>query len=360
MQVVAIADDLSGATETLAALGIWGSKVWLNTESPKSLLNEMDSGNHLVIDTNSRSLSATDARLNAKKISNLVSNLKTDALMFRKVDSLLRGNVAAEVEEAHTNGPVVIALANPETQRATLDGVVLIQGVPLHLTDLWQAEATEPWASIGEALGKTKNAIVPLLKVREGLENLASTLQELASSNTVAICDSETDADLTSIVLASAKVMGAQLIGTAGLARAIGKILKPAAIKINLPTPDQKGLMVIVGSGAEASRRQVEALEGKGIKVHALTTSGLDRENSQAATTASLVLTGGETARAVLAATSTDWIRPFEEIENGVVASETNNHQIVITKPGSYGDDLTLVRAVNYIKALSTNELSKK
>jgi hypothetical protein len=45
---------------------------------------------------------------------------------------------------------------------------------------------------------------------------------------------------------------------------------------------------------------------------------------------------------------------PFTEIENGVVCSIASNGQIVITKPGSYGDDLALVRAVNFISELPT------
>lgn len=360
MQVVAVADDLSGATETLAALGLWGAKVWLNTDSPKDFLNELDSGNDMVIDTNSRLLSTAQARLSAKKIRNLLSNAQRSALVFRKVDSLLRGNIATEVEEALDQGPVVIALANPETGRTNVDGSVLVKGVALHETGLWDLEEHEPWRSIGAALGNLPSVVIPLVKVRSGVQELAQALIECANARAIAICDAETDTDLDAIAQATRQITDVQLIGTAGLARAIARIVRPTHKAVQAPSVMARNVMVIVGSGAEASRRQVAELDKQGTKSYIFGVEGTDKPSIDSAIGSSLVLTGGETARVFLESMGIEWVKPFAEIENGLIASTTSNSQIVVIKPGSYGDDQTLIRAVNYIKNFSNKEMSQR
>ena len=75
MQVIAVADDLSGATETLAALGLWGSRVWLKTTNPKVLLNEIKDRQNLVIDSNCRQVGPEQARLMLREIYNVLTNL---------------------------------------------------------------------------------------------------------------------------------------------------------------------------------------------------------------------------------------------------------------------------------------------
>lgn len=360
MQVVGVADDLSGATETLAALGLWGARVWLNTQNPNGLLNEIQLGKDLVIDTNSRQLLSGEAKLAAKHSANLISNLPTGSLVFRKVDSLLRGNLAEEIAEATAQGPVVIALANPQTGRTTVQGKVLVNGQPLELTNIWQLEQSQPWATVGAAIAQTPFIELSLDAVRAGGDELLKTIRAAADQNLAIICDAETDQDLDAIAQASITLENVQLIGTAGLAKAVGKIVRPNALEVQFPDVRNHDVAVVVGSGAKASQRQLQVLANHGISANSLGQGLAALPALDVGQSASLVLTGGETARAVLDELGVEWIMPFTEIENGVVCSIASNGQIVITKPGSYGDDEALLRAVNFLKELSKQKESQK
>ncbi|RIQ15702.1 nucleotide-binding domain containing protein, partial [Jiangella rhizosphaerae] len=59
---------------------------------------------------------------------------------------------------------------------------------------------------------------------------------------------------------------------------------------------------------------------------------------------AALVLSGGETARAVLAAIGVGELHVREAWDDGVVVSTAPGGRVVVTKPGAFGDPHTLVR----------------
>ncbi|NGN62679.1 4-hydroxythreonine-4-phosphate dehydrogenase, partial [Streptomyces sp. A7024] len=62
-----------------------------------------------------------------------------------------------------------------------------------------------------------------------------------------------------------------------------------------------------------------------------------------------LVLTGGETARRVLDALGITELHPAGEIHHGAVRSHSREGRTVVTRPGSYGDDhslLTIARSL--------------
>jgi uncharacterized protein YgbK (DUF1537 family) len=67
-----------------------------------------------------------------------------------------------------------------------------------------------------------------------------------------------------------------------------------------------------------------------------------------------LIVTGGETARAVLTASDITGLRLLREVEPGVpLAVSTGARQIpVITKSGSFGNWATLVHCVRVLRAL--------
>jgi len=354
MQVIAVADDLSGATETLAALGLWGSRVWLSTTNPKALLNEIKDHQNLVIDSNCRQVGPERARLQLREISNVLTNLPKGSVVFRKIDSLLRGNLAQIVEEAQHHGPVIVAVANPETGRTAAGGVVYVNDTPLDQTGLWEIETSKPWSSIAEALVPSSSRVISIEMVRSGKANLVQVLTEASNAGAVSICDSQTEEDLDLVAEAAMAIEKAQLVGTAGLARAIAKRIKLQTLPQEIPKLSTDEICVLVGSAAQASARQIEKLSDMKATTFKLNDEKSTFPSLMEIGKSSLVLTGGETARRVLEALDVSWIKPFLEIENGVVASQTNDGRVVVIKPGSYGDDLALVRAVNFISELPT------
>jgi D-threonate/D-erythronate kinase len=62
-----------------------------------------------------------------------------------------------------------------------------------------------------------------------------------------------------------------------------------------------------------------------------------------------LVLTGGETARAVVDAIGITTLHPVHEIHHGAVESVTTDGRRVVTRPGSFGTADSLVAIVRYL-----------
>jgi 4-hydroxythreonine-4-phosphate dehydrogenase len=62
-----------------------------------------------------------------------------------------------------------------------------------------------------------------------------------------------------------------------------------------------------------------------------------------------LVLTGGETARAVVDAIGLTTLRPIYEIHHGAVASVASDGRRIVTRPGSFGGADSLVDIVRYL-----------
>ncbi|MGO4427656.1 four-carbon acid sugar kinase family protein, partial [Streptomyces sp. MCAF7] len=165
-----------------------------------------------------------------------------DTLVLKKIDSLLRGNVAAEVAALAADGAnVIVAPALPAAGRAVRAGVVHLGSTPLHHSDAWRAEPVPPPSSVAAALGPARTALIPLTAVRGSRRTLLTALRAALAEGRVAICDAETDADLDAIVEAALadgpggpggpggpsgpSGPGTRLVGSGGLAAALGRHL---------------------------------------------------------------------------------------------------------------------------------------
>ncbi|WP_421110724.1 four-carbon acid sugar kinase family protein [Streptomyces sp. NEAU-S77] len=228
-RVLAIADDLSGAAETAAGLRSRTTRSRVLLLGPAATgpeeISAADARAVTVLDLDSRHCPAEDA---ADAVRGALRMAPTgDTLVLKKIDSLLRGNVAAEVAALAADGPgVVVAPALPVAGRVVRAGVVHLGGVPLHEGEAWRAEATAPPSSVADALGGLPTALIPLATVRAARPTLLSALRAAVAAGRVAVCDAETDADLDAIVTASlADVLRLRLVGTGGLATALGRHL---------------------------------------------------------------------------------------------------------------------------------------
>ncbi|MFI7225006.1 four-carbon acid sugar kinase family protein [Nonomuraea angiospora] len=200
-----LADDLTGAAETAAALMSPGRPARIALSVPVAaaalVVTDLDSRHHpRAFDLVREALAHAG-----------------DRRVFVKVDSLLRGDVAATVA-ACLDAPVVFAPALPSAGRTVVGGVPYVHGVPLRETRAWRAEPRPAPATVAEALGD-----VPWVHVPVGAD-LPAVLPAVLAAGRVAVCDAETDADLDAIVAAT---LGgpARLIGSGGLATALGRAL---------------------------------------------------------------------------------------------------------------------------------------
>jgi len=130
--IAVIADDLTGAAE-IAGLG-WRHGLRaeiLHRDEPPSRANLV------VYDSDSRNCSDGEAARRVARIARRIRGQKPD-WVYKKVDSVLRGNVLAEaqaMQKALSLARCLLVPANPSARRIIKDGKYFIRGKPLHQTD---------------------------------------------------------------------------------------------------------------------------------------------------------------------------------------------------------------------------------
>jgi uncharacterized protein YgbK (DUF1537 family) len=262
--MLVVADDLSGAVEVASVLG-----------ARRIALGHADGD---VIDLDTRGLPPDEA---AQRIRALRGRIT-----FKKIDSLLRGNVQAEIEAL--SGEVIVAPALPVEGRTVRDGVLHVHGV---------RQSTPP----------------------------------------IELLDAETDEDLDAIVAAAPET--ATLVGSAGLAAALGRRLGVTP----LPRPTPRDTPLLVGVGTRAADEQVKRL--RDVEVIRGTAEEVARRVA-AAPRSDLVLTGGETARRTLDALGVTTLEAVAQIHYGAVQCRTPDGRHVTIRPGSFGGPDSLVEIV--------------
>lgn len=107
-ELAIIADDLTGALDAAAPFAMRGIKTAVAL-SPAALRGAIATGARVVgISTNSREIPADDAR---DAVRSLVSALPAGIRLFKKIDSRLKGNIAAELDAiAHVRSLVIPAI----------------------------------------------------------------------------------------------------------------------------------------------------------------------------------------------------------------------------------------------------------
>ena len=279
-EILIIADDLTGAADCGVACGA-GAVVLLGTPDGRVPDTAV-----LAFDANTRSMTPEQA---AQTIARLVTDLVhlcdsgtrhyPSVLLFKKVDSTLRGNVGVELAVAlkarRIQAPpaekvvALLAPASPAHGRTTVEGRHRLHGQLLEQADLWSDESVRPRSDLAEILRRSglSRGTLELPLIRADARSLENAMIRLAGEVDVLVCDAETDADLEAIANA-AMVLHPKTIwcGSAGLARHIpGAVgLAPLADHaLRSPYPPVSGVgptLFVVGSPANASLEQASAL----------------------------------------------------------------------------------------------------
>ncbi|QYB01997.1 4-hydroxythreonine-4-phosphate dehydrogenase PdxA [Rhodococcus sp. USK10] len=376
--VAVFADDLSGAAEVASA--------FLDRSAPLSLLlgagEAHEAGGVVIADLDTRSMSAEGA---ARTMRRALDGVPSGTLVVKKIDSLLRGNIGAEVGILADSGPVVFAAGLPALDRTVRGGVVHLGSTPLHAAGVWSAESAPPPESVAALFPDRATRCVP-----RG-PGVGQALAGAASDGVLAICDVETEADLDAIVLACRAIPGVRLAGTSALAAAVARTLPRRDVTAALTVTSAESVLTVVGTAEPVAVQQVASLVSDGarhVPVDAralllgdvdtaplrraldsgqavLTVTGeVDPSNARTLSAAlgrlvaavqhgrrsDLVLTGGETARAVVDALGITSLRPVHEVHHGAVASVASDGRRVVTRPGSFGDATSLSAIAAYLR----------
>ncbi len=132
MKIIVIADDFTGAAEVAGAAIRFGltAEVHVGEIYPSS-------ADVIVVDADSRSLDSKSADARLFELTIQALELRPNVL-FKKVDSLLRGPVAAEIAAMQRAAGLhccLLLCGNPRKQRIVVGGKIFINNVPLHQTE---------------------------------------------------------------------------------------------------------------------------------------------------------------------------------------------------------------------------------
>src|SRR5699024_11024597 len=146
-------------------------------------------------------------------------------LLYKKVDSTLRGPIRAEIDGALAQwGPDAVAVvcpAFPANGRTVRDGVLLVEGIEVHRTAVGQDPVTPVTEShVATLLGATH--------VRLGGTDAHQDAALLRKAGPVVVVDAETEADLEGVAAAvTALGPDAVPVGSAGLATHLARTWAP-------------------------------------------------------------------------------------------------------------------------------------
>ena len=373
--IAVIADDFTGAAE-IGGIGLkYGLKVIIETE-----VNGVTDAELLIIATDTRSMIASEASLEIEKITQKLLQLKPEYI-YKKLDSVLRGNIAAELVaqiKASRKKRAVIVAGNPVFDRLIEKGIYTIKGIPISEThfsndpdfpirtssvvsiidsgicSVESKKVDEVHSAEGLVIGDVKNL--------EDMQNWASKIDEttiaaggagffdvILNSGHNEIKDLKKETVLPNN--RSLFVFGSAFPKSNGILK---RLDNSSVIKKNMPedvycrsdyeqsTFDQwvddvvdclnKNLKTIVSVDFEFNNE-----EGLAVRIKN-TIAELVKNVMQRVQLDSLFIEGGATTSEILNSLKIEKLYPFKELDLGIIQMKVDEYPnlCITTKPGSY------------------------
>lgn len=261
LRAVIVADDLTGAMDAAAPFAKRGLDVCVLT-APDMLATVLaDPPQVLSINTATRHVTAETA---AAVVGALVGELiqLNPELLFKKIDSTLRGHVVAETVaamQASARCDVRICPAVPAQGRILSGGEVFIEGVPLRETAIGRDRRSPPPLVPLPELFRLALLDVPVSLELAG-NNQAPTSPPVLPSFRIA--DASTTEQLMSLAVTAAdRCNDILFVGAAGLTDALAEVLFGCELSVIAPPALSGATLFVVGSRAPQIAKQVAALK---------------------------------------------------------------------------------------------------
>jgi uncharacterized protein YgbK (DUF1537 family) len=333
-----------------------------------------------------------------------------DHYIYKKVDSTLRGNIAAELQavlDVTRAEHAVVCPAFPSIKRTVVNGTLLVDGVPVHETGFARDPVSPVTRSDIVDVLRTGSGIaaesVPVADVQQGPTHLAARIQ--ACESRAVVVDACEDKHLRCI--ADALVLGRDRwvpCGSGGLGAQIPLAFGFSSHPGSVPQAPRGPALLAVGSRNEVSvrqlRRTVETLSppvvsleprqflaraGRPHRVNQVAheIEGLLQEHNtvlltsslsdyapqmrhimapvlgaivtrvlELRTLAGLFLCGGDVARAVCGDEGIQALRILGDLQPGVIVGEAAGDRYeglrVITKAGGFGNEDAIVDVMRH------------
>lgn len=393
-KIMVIADDLTGACDTGIKFTQKGyrTRVIVSKENDKSLLDE--SVDVFSITTDTRNCDSKEAKIIMSKMLDFYGD---NYHFYKKIDSVLRGNIISELDVFLEKGYAKKAIICPsfiEEGRTLENGFLRIS----------RSEG-EAIMNVGEALGLNSWEHVSLETVRAGHEFIVEKVKN--SYQKYIIIDAVTNEDLEIVAKACEMLPECIPAGSSGLARYYYEPIYPK--KMSGVEFEKKGVpLIVVGTKNPITVRQVQKLkEVENLEVYlvyiandgvtVMSTAVLEEKSNKKGillTTnvvyfneentdyllyrnfsnenikeiiakeafhiyskndiSSIIATGGDTGSCVLESLGLDRIDLVEEVMLGIpygVASGTKGKKVkIVTKSGGFGKEDALIKLFEYMR----------
>lgn len=403
VQVAIIADDLTGAMDAAAPFASRGLRTRVIAD-PEGLSDKLGTpagpAEVVSVNTNTRHETPRHAGMEVDRVVRVLERLKP-RILFKKIDSTLRGHVAAETIAALTasgRSQAILTPAFPAQGRTVKGGRVFVHGSPLNDTAIGCDRRECP----------TSESVPDLMRQADARFRVRTTvgggvvLSAENAPHSVLVADCAAQSDLVALARQVMEGSAAALaVGSAGLATALAELaFGPASASSARANGDIGFLVYVVGSRTPESVRQADRLimshpEVVVLEIEAghpggepdlerltcptrgtnvvvirpktdeasdhLDAGGLapalaDSFAKLAARVplSALVVTGGDTTLAVLGRLGTRAIDVKGEVRPGVVVglAELMDRRLwVVTKAGGFGDGGLFLDIGRYFKA---------
>jgi D-threonate/D-erythronate kinase len=378
-----IADDLTGACDATVQFAARGFSTVVCIDSPPGGFGAWDL---VALNTSSRNDSSA---LAAQKVRAACGEMRNERreIIFKKIDSTLRGNLNSEIAatmEICGFTTALVAPAYPAMGRIVENGTLRVAGPAgqslMNLAEVLQEQGARRVVTVGHE------------EVARGPEALCQQLKTLPDG-TIAALDSIRDADLETIAHAGLQTGGrALLVGSAGLAAATAKILsKKFDVTPSQPrAPSEKETLprssiFLMGSTHPVTQAQMDFLvrHGKAIRIGPESIARQEASETLKSGRPLLIsveprhgdnlrlkeflsvlntdvirgmtLSGGDTALAILRALGAKGIKIEREVLPGIPFGQVMGGEaeglVVVTKAGGFGKEDALVKVAEFFES---------
>lgn len=263
-----VADDLTGAMDTSHGFAARGHTTTVVVD-PAAGLDPMCGPAVLGVNTDSRYLDPAAARA---AVVDAVAGVEAQ-LVYSKIDSTLRGNVATTVDaalEASGADVALVAPAFPAAGRTTEGGVHYVDGVPVADTEYAADEKGPVDSSIPALFTSIERPTVTLslATIEAGPAGVKAALDDAvgrAVQPPIVVCDAtESEHVATAAVGAAAASSEPLYVGSAELARHVN-VDSGADAPVSFRPPTTDSAMGVVGSVSETTLTQLGRVPDEAI-----------------------------------------------------------------------------------------------
>lgn len=203
-RVVVIADDLTGANEIASVMASRGKKSivlnhFLKNDALTKFLHDYAG---LVFNLNSRNLSGNDAYMRVKDFF-MHSQELARSIIYKKIDSTVRGNIIAEIDavlDAGCADMVALAPALPRMKRITVGGYHLVEGVPVNQSPYAESFSEPHLPTLIKNQSAYQSGYIDLQTIQQGSDAIYQKMQdEYERGSKIVVCDCCIEADLKNL-----------------------------------------------------------------------------------------------------------------------------------------------------------------